>query len=131
MSTSSLNFSREVQKLLEEYAEESVEAVTEAVDETRKAAVKRLRAVSRDTFGAGDYSKGWTSAIEKDRLGASAVVYGKTPTSSLAHLLEHGHVSRNGTGRTFGRVPAYPHIEEINEWAQEDVIRRVEEKLGG
>ena len=131
MARAGLDFSGAVREILEEYSDEVVDVVTEAADETRKEAVRRLRAASRENFGSGDYSKGWTSELKKGAFGASATVYGRSPTSSLAHLLEFGHVTRNGTGRTYAPTPAHPHIEAVNDWAAEDFTDRVERKLEG
>ena len=97
-------------KVLEDYENEVVEDMQEAIKATTKVGVRAIKAGSpRET---GKYASGWTSKMETGRVSAQGTIYNaKTP--GLPHLLEHGHVIRNGTGRTFGSVRAYPHIEAV------------------
>ena len=47
----------------------------------------------------------------------------------LTHLLENGHVSRNGTGRTFDPVKAYPHIAPVQKILGEQLEKKLKVKL--
>ena len=49
----------------------------------------------------------------------------------LAHLLEHGHVVKNGTGRNNGRQKTreFKHIGPINEEAQKKLEEAVMEAI--
>lgn len=127
--SSIFDFREATRKILDDYEVSCYEELSEAIDEVRKESVKRLRSASREQFGNGDYAKGWTSKMEKGRINATAVVYGKKPTYSLAHLLEFGHVTRNGTGRSYDPTPGHPHIEAVNNWAQDEAIDRAVRKL--
>lgn len=129
VNSSTFNFKEVVDKYLQEYNADVIEAVTESADKVSKEAVKRLRADSRAKFGNGKYAKGWSRKLEKGRLRVSATIYGKSGTYQIAHLLEHGHVTRNGTGRVFPKTPAHPHIAEVNEWAQDEVVNMMVDKL--
>ena len=92
-------------------------------------AVKKLKAES-PKGSTGKYAKGWTRKLDRGRVSAGAVVYGKTAsTYAVAHLLEHGHVKRNGTGRTFGKTQAIVHIEPIEQWAVGELEDRIISKL--
>lgn len=51
-----------------------------------------------------EYAKGWTHKITDS--GRSVTVYNNGKNKSLTHLLEKGHLSKNG-----GWVPAQPHIK--------------------
>lgn len=117
-----IDLSKEVGNLLEKYGEEVNHLLQEAVPKVAKGAVKQLKSSSpKDT---GKYAKGWTSKVEKSRLGVSATVYGGNKTGSIAHLLEHGHAKRNG-----GRVPGNEHIRPVEEWASEELVNEIERGL--
>ena len=129
VNSSTFNFAEVVNKFLVQYGYEVMDDVFEAIDEVSKEAVKRLRTESRAQFGSGDYANGWTRTLEKGRLRVYATVHGKKPTYQLAHLLEHGHVTRNGTGRTFKPTPAHIHIEPVATWAADEAVDRAVSKL--
>ena len=129
VNSSTFNFRETVRKFLDDYNVDVMTEVYEALDEVSKETVTKLKQTSRQFKGTGDYAKGWTRTLEKGRLKVGAIVHGKKPTYALAHLLENGHVTRNGTGRTFGRTPAHVHIEPVNEWAQNEAINRAVSKL--
>lgn len=130
-NTSSFSFKDVVDKYLQYYRGDVIEAMTESIDEVSKEAVKRLKATSRENFGNGKYAKGWARRLERGRLRVSATVYGKSGTYQLAHLLEHGHVTKNGTGRVFRPTPAHPHIQAVNDWAVDEAVDRMVSKLEG
>lgn len=105
----------EIQSVLNEYGEEKAKTMKEAVTKVAKMGAQAVATAARDKLGgSGEYAAGWTYKVTEGRLKTEAVIYNKAKPG-LAHLLEHGHVSRNGTGRTFGRVPAYPHIGPVEE----------------
>ncbi|WJE51114.1 HK97 gp10 family phage protein [Bacillus cereus] len=64
----------------------------------------------------GRYRKGWRSTKQGNKI----IVHNAT-AYQLTHLLEHGHVNRNG-----GRTPAKVHIAPAEEKAINDFIERVE-----
>lgn len=128
-SSSRFDFSDLREYLRNHFPVDCYEEVYEAVDEVSKEAVKKLRAASRAQFGSGDYAKGWRRKIERGRLRCFVTVYGTSPTYKLAHLLEHGHLTRNGTGRQYPPTPAHPHIAEVEEWAVDEALDRAVSKL--
>ena len=97
--------------VLEEYQTEIERGTKEAVQKVAKAGVKALKDTSP---GSGGYAKGWTSTIQEGRLFSSATIHNKEKPG-LVHLLEHGHVTRNGTGRTFNPTPAHVHVAPVEE----------------
>lgn len=129
VNSSKFNFKDVVDDLLKTYNGDVVEQMTAAIDEVSKEAVQKLKEESRAEFGAGKYAKGWTRKIENKRLIHSATVYGKSGTYQLAHLLEHGHVTRNGTGRRYNDTPAHIHIEPVERWAVAEAFDRTVTKL--
>ena len=117
-----VDLEREVRKALEEYGAEATAVVQEVVPKIAKEAVKKLKQGSpRRT---GKYYKGWTKNTDIGRVTGSAVVYGKTGTYQLAHLLEHGHAKRGG-----GRVSGIEHIKPVEEWVNEEAAKRISDKL--
>lgn len=122
-----MNLRLEVNDILKDYGEDAIEATKEVVEKVAKQSVKRLRSSSPQR--TGKYAKGWTSTVEKTRLTVKATVHGKSGTYQLAHLLEHGHATRNGTGRIFSPTPAYPHIADVEEWANQKAYNDITEKL--
>lgn len=128
-----INFDKAVQKVLQEYGEEVLENMGEAISTVADEAVDKLKAVA--TFApngspTGDYSRSWVQEERRTgRLSKKRVIHNEEHYR-LTHLLEKGHVSKNGTGRTFGRVPAYPHIRDVNDWVQKDLPEEIKRRLG-
>ena len=124
-----INFSAEIAAALDEFGKEAEEAIKSAMLDTAIEAMHKLRAVR--TFSprgnpTGAYSASWTIDVDaKKRFRNDVVVYNEKQYR-LAHLLEWGHAKRSG-----GRAPGYPHIGKVNDWAQEEVIRRFEKELQG
>jgi len=121
-----------ISKILADYAEEIEENVGEIVDQVAATGAKALTQKSRETFpdGTGEYAKGWT--VEKNGkkhrlLNEPSVIYNEH--YSLPHLLEHGHVTRNGTGRTFDETPPHEHIAPVENDLAETFEREVLQKL--
>ena len=121
-------FQSALKDLLKEYGDECTRAVREVVPEVAKDTVKQLKA--KKTFApgrkpTGAYAKDWKSTTEETRTSMHARIYNNSHYQ-LTHLLEFGHAKRGG-----GRVPAYEHIGPVEEWANKEVVSRVEERLKG
>lgn len=121
-----------INKYLEEYSDEVIHVTEKIVQDLAKDSVKKLKAESpkREGKSKHQYSKGWTYKLDKGRLRTGAVIYGKKGTYNLAHLLEYGHVLRNG-GRTVGEASARPHIQKVEQWAIKEFEQRLKRELGG
>lgn len=120
--------------ILSEYADDVSANVSEIAQAMGKKGAQALRLKSQETFpvkpGAkitGEYAKGWTYQTEETRTSATVTIYNKHP--ALPHLLEHGHATRNGTGRTFPRTPGHEHIKPVADELIETFEREVLEKL--
>lgn len=123
-----INLDKVMKEIFAEYGDEVFKVLGTAVDQVSEEAVRKLQA-GGSFGGTGAYRRDWTSTVEPvGRLKTKRIIH-NADHYRLAHLLEKGHVSRNGTGRTFGSVKAYPHIKPVETWAQQELPRKVEEML--
>lgn len=116
----------DIGKILEEYTEDVERTSEECVKKVAQKGAKALR--NSSPVRSGKYASGWTSRVETSRTESVGIIYNKA-RPGLAHLLEHGHVSRNGTGRTFGRVPEHVHIAPIEEEIAQEFERLIKVEL--
>ena len=92
------------------------------VESVAKECVQKLRNTSpRKT---GSYAKGWGTKKQGDM---DVVVHNRTDYQ-LTHLLENGHVIRNKKG-TYGRTHGIKHIAPAEEWAADELPRRIMEDI--
>ena len=125
--------SRELAKTLAEYgklAQHEVHDILESVGNEAKSRVASLSPKGRRR-GSGKYKRGWKLKIEESGSSTSVTVHNKH--YQLTHLLEFGHRTRLKHGK-YGKQAAacaQPHIDEVNEWAQRELERRIRKALGG
>jgi len=109
-----------IEQALSEYSEELAENVDKIIDDVSEEAKGKLE--ENSPIKTGKYKKSWKIKVVTNKKGnKQIVVYNKI--SSLTHLLENGHVIKN-TGE---RTQAFPHIKPIEEWANSELQRRIEE----
>lgn len=128
-----INFDRAIEGILLEYGEEVNAVLDKAVSSVAEDSAIKLRGHRKFNprrNPSGKYAESWKAEqVTKGRIYTKWVVH-NVEHYRLTHLLENGHVSRNGTGRTFGFVQAYPHISEVNEWVRSALPEEVERRLG-
>ena len=105
-----------ITQILDEYGEEVSSNMADIVKRVGDAGVQAIRSESRDKFGTTKkrkkkYASTWRVSNTRGHVYSTAVIY--NTQSGLPHLLENGHVSRNGTGRTFENVPGREHIAPV------------------
>lgn len=112
----------QMKELLDEVNKDVQDAAKKSINAVSKEAVQKLKNTSpRKT---GSYSKGWS--VKK--LGEmDAVVYNRTD-APLTHLLENGHAIVNKKG-TYGRTHGIKHIAPVEEWASDELPRRIMEDI--
>jgi hypothetical protein len=113
------NLASEIMKGLEDY---SKMASDELKSEVKKAA-KNIKQDIKDTAPVGRtgrYAKSWTVKNNRETSNSIELIVHSRDRYQLAHLLEKGHVLRQG-----GRVKAKPHIAP----AEEKGVRELEENL--
>ena len=124
------DLSKAILKELENYTENVSEAVDEAVGDIAMESRKKLQAI-RSVEGSNvwrKYPRGWTIKSKKRKGNRTEIVW-NSRYYQLTHLLENGHVIKNGTGRTYGRTRKFEHIGPINEEAQEKLLKAVQEAI--
>lgn len=118
------DLSKQIMKALENYSDDISEVVEEVSNDVGKEAVGELKTTSPKKRGS--YAKGWR--LKKDKLGRnrySVKIHNKTDYQ-LTHLLEFGHVTRNG-----GRTKAIPHIRPVEEKYSKEYEKELKQKIGG
>ena len=112
----------QMRKLLDQVNEEVQKAMDEGMKQTAKEAVAKLKSSSpRKT---GKYARGWTTK----QIDKNGIVIHNAKHYQLTHLLENGHVIRNKKG-TYGRTSGIKHIAPVEEWASDELPRRIMEKI--
>lgn len=112
----------QLERIFDEYSKEVQDASRKETKATAKEAAAKLRGSSPKK--TGEYASGWASKqIDAD----TAVTYNRK-MPGLTHLLENGHVIQNKKG-TYGRVAARKHIAPVAEWAENELIQKIERDL--
>ena len=123
-----LDLESTLKQILAEYGDDVYKVLDTAVNEVCDEAVQKLHA-GGSYKGGSDYNADWVADdVPKGRFFKQKVVH-NAEHYRLAHLLEKGHVIRNGTGRVYGKTRAFPHIKPVEEWAKEELPRKVEEMI--
>lgn len=105
----------EVNKDVEKSAKTNIQKVA-------KEAAQKLKNTS--PVRTGSYASGWGTKKEGDM---DVIVHNRTDYQ-LTHLLENGHIIRNKKG-TYGRVPGIKHIKPVEDWAVDELPRRIIEDI--
>lgn len=112
----------QMKKLLDQVDKEVQKAMDVGMKQVAKEAVTQLRSSSpRKT---GKYARGWTTK----QIDKNGIVIHNSKHHQLTHLLENGHVIRNKKG-TYGRTSGIKHIQPVEQWASEELPRRIMEKI--
>lgn len=110
--------------------EEVVEELENGLERIGNETVEELKRTSPVYKGKskklkkGDYRKKWKCLVEKERGVKRVTIYNQK--GGLTHLLEHGHLVKNGTGRVLGNAPPIPHIAEAEKHAEEKLDKLLE-----
>ena len=125
-----VDLSKAINEVLTKYGDEVYTVMEECIDGVCEEAEAKLKEVNHfKREASGEYAGSWVNEkLQGKPLTVSRAVH-NVKHYRLTHLLEKGHVIRNGTGRSFGKTAAYPHIAPVNDWVNKEVIERVERKL--
>lgn len=121
-----IDLAKAVNEVLEEYGREVETSVAKVIPDVARDTARQLNSSSPGL--TGEYASGWTETQTTSSLGKVTVnVYNeKKPT--LTHLLEYGHALVRG-GRTVGNVRARKHIQNRSDYAEEQLMKKVEGEL--
>lgn len=111
-------------KQLQGYSQDVADDVKQACKDIGKHCKAEIQADS--PVDTGGYKKGWRVKVAfEDEFNARVVVHNKTDYQ-LTHLLEYGHVCRNGK-----RTASKPHIRPAEQRATEKLMKKLKEVVKG
>jgi hypothetical protein len=113
-----------IEGILDDYGDAIQSNVDLATEEIGAVGLKAIKAKSREVFKRkpSRYANSWTLDKQHSRLGTTVVLHNKM--AGLPHLLENGHVNRDGS-RTEGR----PHISVVEQTIVKKFKQKVEEVI--
>lgn len=118
----------DITNILDEYSLDIQEELATTAQTLANQAVEELKAV-KETYKirTGKYNKGWRVKQIKGKGFINCIVHNAT-NWQLTHLLEKGHLTRNG-----GRTKAFVHLKPVEEKYVNEYIKNVEQiiKNGG
>ena len=121
----------EIDNILNKYGDEVYSVMEECIEDVSEEAKEKLRAANHFRKESRNYAPSWISEkLQGKRLTVKYAVHNEKHYR-LTHLLEKGHVVRNGTGRNKGKqmTDAFPHIAPVNDWANQELVAKIERKL--
>lgn len=117
--------------VLQDYSKEVMDIYNTCGKEIADDTVSKLKRVKFGKYDRGKYSKSWAVKQEKSNWGTDSYTIYNKKHYRLTHLLEFGHVVKNGTKRVVGKAGAIPHIKPMEEWVQNQLPKLLVQKLGG
>ena len=109
------DLANEIAKVMAEYSAEVEDKIDLIAEDVVNEAVTELKETSPKRYGK--YRRSWK---KKKLANGSFVVF--NAVASLTHILENGHLSRNG-----GRVAGIVHIKPAEEKAIQNFEKRIKE----
>ena len=126
-STNSISI--QMDRILDDYSQEVRRVTADSQDKIAKEAVRKLKNTSpKGTPHRRRYAEGWRIKRIKTSTGIPDIIVHNKTNYQLTHLLENGHVIRNGKG-TYGRTNGIKHIAPVEEWAQNELPLEIERRL--
>lgn len=121
-----------VREILEEASSELKEKLDEIGKEAAESGVKELKKTSpkytgdkKREYKPGAYARSWRFKRNYNAItGNSSYTIHNRDHYRLTHLLEFGHVNRDGS-----RARAFPHIAAVNEKVCREFEKKVEEAI--
>lgn len=119
-------FAGEMRLLLDEYGEDVADSLSEITPKIAKMGKQMLKQNSprsgKKHARPKAYADSWKVKTKKTRISSTSTIYNDVP--GLPHLLEKGHLLRNGR-RGGQRVHIAPVEEKVNREFEEELRRRL------
>ena len=117
----------DINDILAGYGDDIQQLIQDEADKIAKEGVKVLKATSpknkKNTASRGRYAKGWRSKKFVSRGSVHYIIHNATDYQ-LTHLLEKGHLTRNG-----GKTTPIVHIKPVEEQCVSEYIKNVEQGI--
>lgn len=114
----------DIEEILNDYSDDIQTAITEKAIKVAQEGQSKLKSTSpknkKNTNHKGSYAKGWRIKTEKGRVFVNCKIYNATDWQ-LTHLLENGHLTRNG-----GKTTPITHIKPVHDECCNDYEKGVE-----
>ena len=127
MSNQSLT--QQLVQIMKEYTDEIDSGIEKVISDVGKESAQMLK--SNAPVKTGKYRRSLTIEISAKNGTTSFTAYAKAPYYRLTHLLENGHKTNFKSGRFGGKrkVAGKPNFELVQDWADKEATRRIEEVL--
>lgn len=112
--TNKYDFSKQISEALLEYGDKVIRVVEDSVVMTGNATMPIVEAKSPGSSESeGKYKKGWRFKLWSESSYYTGFTIHNVARPQITHLLEHGHLTRDGKTR----VDKVEHIVPAEEWA--------------
>lgn len=112
-----------IDSVLTSYSKDVKNAITESAKEVAEDGKDQLKKTSPKR--TGKYRQGWRVKTREGATFVHCTIHNATKYQ-LTHLLENGHLNRDGS-----RTRAIPHIAPVEEYVQKEYIKKVENAIRG
>lgn len=113
------------------YQENVTKALKREIKRAAREAVAEISATAPRSKGkdGGAYADDWRKRTDFENHEDIRVTIYNKDHYQLTHLLEHGHVIKNGTGRTYGETRKFPHVIPVEQKIAEKLADRIKVEL--